>query len=222
MSKRPATSTPKQRVSKKMKKSSSVSLINPPRASRFYPEKKNADILTVNPITFNQVTGNVALFNGLVPGTSGTTRIGRKIRMVSISYRFQGGYATSSTSTGSSPLRMLIIYDKQTNGATPAAGSVLTLDVIESPMSLGNSQRFIVIADEIIDSYTPSATGSQQAFYRKGFKKLNLVTEFNAGTAGTVSDINTGGVFALFYQDGNILVGNPPVTCYSRIMFEDV
>lgn len=205
------------------KKKMTQSLINPPKPSRSQPEKKNVDIIVAGPITFSQSTANLALLNGNTYGNTATTHVGRKIRMTSIQFRWRGGRNTGgTTSTGQSPLRMLVVYDKQANHAAPTAVQICTVDSIVSPMNLNFSQRFVVLFDEIIAPYSAGQGESDNSFYRKGYKATNLVTEFNAGSVGDITDIETGSIYALFWQDGNIAVGTPSNSVYFRMKYEDV
>jgi len=55
-------------------------------------------------ITFNQTTANTLLCNAVDDGTLATQRIGRRITMTSLEYRFAG--AMAPTTTGASPLRL--------------------------------------------------------------------------------------------------------------------
>lgn len=178
-------------------------------------ELKNADNTVIWP-AFGAVFGSFSLLNGLAQGTSATTRIGRKIVMKSVYVR--GPVQMAPTGTGSSPLRMLIIYDKQTNGAVPLATDVLLVDGIGNPNNLNNSRRFVTLADIVVPCI---GTAGPQSTYFVFYKKLNLVTEFNNGTNGTVSDIQTGSVYALTYTTGSIGTASLQYGTIARIRFSD-
>jgi hypothetical protein len=192
------------------------SLVNPVSRKGLEPEKKNVDTTINTSIVFGQSTGTLQLLNGLVPGNSATTRIGRTVTMRSLEIRWLGSLAP--TTTGSSPLRMLVIYDKQTNASAPMATDILVSDLIDSPMNLSNSKRFIIIANEEISCV---GTAGPQSWFSNIYRKLNLPIEFNTATNGTVGDIVTGAIFALFYQEGTLLVASPSNLFYSRIRFID-
>lgn len=200
----------------------SKSLINPPRPRTSQPEKKNIDVVAANPITFGQTTANVVLLNGMVYGNTATTHVGRKVRMTSVQWRFQGSGGVVGGATGSSPLRMVILYDKQTNGANAAAATAFSTDTIDSPLNLNQGLRFLVVADEIIPNVNNISSAGDNAWYTKGYKKINLPIEFNTGTAGTAADIVTGSLIAYFWQNGQLATQSPVSTCYFRTKFEDV
>jgi len=44
--------------------------------------------------------------------------------------------------------RLLILYDKQTNGALPATGDVVNTTDFHAPLNLANSDRFVTVFDK--------------------------------------------------------------------------
>lgn len=179
-------------------------------------EKKNIDVVNLTSITAGSGAAALKHLNPLAPGTSATTRIGRRVKMHSLLIKWQG--SLGPTSAGASPLRLLVVYDKQANGAAPAATDVLTSDAIASGMNLSNSRRFIILCNEEI-----SCVGTQgpQSFMTERFIKMNLDVEFNTGVAGDITDIQTGSVYSLIYQNGNIITAGIGMECFTRIRFTD-
>lgn len=187
-------------------------------------EEKNIDVVTNTTITAGQTTASLALLNGCDDGATSTTRIGRKITLTSFTYRWVGSLA--ATSAGSSGLRMLIVYDKQANAAAPLATDVLQVNTIYSQMNLSNGKRFKVLADELI-----ACVGTQgpQSWNIKGFRKFEkpsknkpgLEMTFNNASTNDITSIITGSVYALFFQDGNIITASPISNMYSRFRFID-
>lgn len=185
-----------------------------PRLS--HKEAKDITTLTTTVITNGATGANVFLLNGIQSGTTASTRIGRRITMKSILVKFNASLAP--TTTGASSLRILIVYDKQANAATPAATAVLVTDTISSPMNLSNSSRFVTLIDETVSCI--GASGPAACDFTR-FRKLNLITEFNANNAGTIGDITTGSIHCYAYQDGNLQVAAVTSTMYVRIRFLD-
>lgn len=186
-------------------------------------EKKNIDALNANTIVAAQTTSTLFLLNGVDDGATATTRVGRRITMTSMELRWSGSFA--ATTAGSSPLRMLIVYDKQANAAAPAATDVLQQDSINSMMNLSNSRRFQVITDEIVEEFGLNGPAS---FYRKIHRDFTakgtqegLNTEFNTASTALIDSITSGSLYALFLQNGNIITANPTSSLYSRIRFSD-
>lgn len=190
------------------------SLTNPVLSTA--PEKKNLDINQASPVVAAQTTATVALLNGSGIGSDDFNHVGRKTLMKSIQWRFTGHLAP--TTTGSSAIRMLIIYDKQANGVAPTTTQVVVADSIENPMQLDYSERFVVLVDEIIECV---GTQGPQAFYTKGYRKINLPCEF-IGTGGTITSIGTGSIYSYVWQDGGLITASPATQLYTRIRFIDV
>lgn len=181
------------------------------------PEVKNIDI--------NQsfvITASSALFaapvdlNVVAQGNSAETRNGRKIVMKSLLFRWYCNLG--ATSTGGSPIRWLIVYDKQTNAAAPAMTDILTLNGFLSPMNLANSERFVVLKSWITD---PISLQNNFSVAGECYIPMALETVFNDTNAGTVADINTGGIFVSCSQDAAIATANGAASFYARIRFED-
>jgi len=157
------------------------------------------------------------LLNGLVPGSTASQRIGRKVTIKSLLVRYSWGLAT--TSTGGSPLRILIVYDKQANAVAPAITDILLTDTFHSANNLSNRDRFVTISDIITD---PVSTGDSFAVAGVIYKKLNLETMYNAGTAGTIGDISSGSIYMFVAQTGRIATASPEFSSTVRIRYTDV
>lgn len=157
------------------------------------------------------------LLNGCVPDATATGRIGRKIVMKSLYFRYTATLQATSTLGGN--VRIILVYDKQANAAAPAITDVLLADDFRSPNNLSNRDRFTVLADEITDVI--SANGNY-ACSGVIYKKLNMETMFNAGTAGTIADITTGSLYLLVGQSGQIATAAPQLVWRSRVRFHDM
>lgn len=175
--------------------------------------------ITLNSTAIIAAANNVAtvfLINGVAQGTTATTRLGRRIVMKSLLVNFQASLA--ATSAGSATIRLLCVYDCQTNATAPAATDVLLSDAVTSPMNLSNSRRFKTLFDEVIPCI---GTAGPQSVDIKRYIKMNMNTEFNTGSAGTVGDIQTGSVYVLAYCAGALITASPTHSFYSRIRFQD-
>lgn len=175
------------------------------------------------PATATTVAGTVTLLNGVVQGTDFTQRIGRKFNMKSLLLRLNC-YPNSATNCPVGDIvRVLVVYDCQTNSAAPVVGDILEFVSFESPMNLNNRDRFKVIMDKTFNmnpnSYTAGAltTGAPVTRSVKKFKKLGLEV-INSGTGATVGSIQTGGLFLVTLG----LVNNGSnINWYSRMRFTD-
>lgn len=175
-------------------------------------EVKAVDIADA-PLSLNS-TGAVAPLNLVRAGASYFNRVGRKINMKSIRVTFYTVPIRAQTNVDYA--RVILFYDKQTNGALPLIGDLLqTTDQAgtnsltnQSGINLNNRERFVILRDERI--YLPSVTGGAAPFTVGDFYPQNcdvgkydwfvklkgLETQYRADSAPSViGDISTGGLF---------------------------
>jgi len=167
------------------------------------------------------LTGGVALLNGLGPGSDINQRIGRQIMMKSVMVTFQ---LNVTAGTGVDQVhRVLIVYDRQANAAAPTTANIISAagsgyDVIR-PKNLENRSRFKILFDRTyyLNASGESLSGRVEKFYRR----LAHPTTFNAGVAGTIADITTGSLYIVCV--GNIAVGATAgqLTYFSRVRYDD-
>lgn len=186
------------------------------------PEVKFIDLSTnLNPSLAG--TGTLSgVLNGCAQGTDAVQYIGREIDMTSL-YWMIDVYMQAGT-TGAGPIRVVIVYDKEAEGAAPtiAAGAqtdIFATDDIQAVMNLNNRDRFIVLVDEIVECI---GTAGPQSAFRKGYRKMSLPVVFNASAAATIAAINTGSIYAVSWLSGNLAVAAPVVTLKTRIRFTDM
>lgn len=130
---------------------------------------------------------------------------------------------TGTLVNSSDYVRLMIVYDKQTNTAVPGAAQLLSDYATAggvttnsySGLNMTNRERFIVLMDERI--YLPPTVATQSANFGQGdpvsttfkinrFIKLrDLTTMYNQVNGGTVADIQTGGL--LFMNFGTLGTG---------------
>lgn len=213
--------SPKRFKKLKKKGSKKKKTIVPLSVNRF-PKAEAKEIYFADTTLFPAIattTFNAALLiNAVAQGTGDNQYVGRKLLMKSIFFRWQIGRTTSIT--GGSPVRLIIFYDAQADGATPnigtGTGSVLTTDAICGLMNLDNTKRFSMIFDEtvILDS---SSFGSAMI---ERYKKLNHEMCF-MNTSANISAIAKGSIWASVCQNGKIITTALQSTFESRIRFVD-
>lgn len=190
-------------------------------------EKKLCDI---GPNQAFNTTGFPLLLLAVSAGTDDNARIGRKINLQSISFRwnFEAGFTGQPEQ-----VRILIVQDLQSNGVAPTLVAVLAQPNTISPYNMDTRQRFKILFDHteqyhnIINSAgVPPGNFSTPGFLDpkhrdKMYKKLNNSVEYT-GTGGTVASIVTGAVY--LFTVGNFGAGpaNPTAFGVSRITFTDV
>lgn len=180
-----------------------------------FKDTNAATSLAVSAATFSTPAAAL-LLNGLVPDSTATGRIGRKILLKSIYLRWTS--AMQASSTLGACVRTIIFYDKQANTAAPAVTDVLLADDFHSPNNLSNRDRFVTLLDDVS---TPISSINEFVASNQAFKKLNMETMFNAGTAGTIADITSGSIYIMFAQSGAVGTAAPIVTWRARIRYTD-
>lgn len=171
--------------------------------------------LTVGSAAFTSPAA-ATLLNGCVSGSTATTRIGRKILMKSLLLRCV--FTCGSTAVGCTPVRVLVVYDKQANGAYPAVTDVLLASEFNSPNNLSNRDRFVTLIDQFCD---PISVNNTATVCKVFYKKLDLETMFNTGVVGDVTDMTSGSIVVMFAQTGKQTVAAPVIDWRCRIRFDD-
>lgn len=152
--------------------------------------------------------------NSIARSDSATGRIGRKLTMKSLQFRFT---VNESSGSGPSQVRFVVVYDKQSNLSTPAVTDVFTIDRFDSPINLNNSDRFVVVCDEVSESRQSTSLNISGQRY----VKMNLDAIFT-GSGGAPTDINTGALWLFLAANG--AVGDTettPVDSFFRLRYVD-
>ena len=157
------------------------------------------------------------LLNGLANGSDASTRVGRKVTLKSVLVR--ASVALAPTSVGGSPIRILVVYDKQANATAPAVTDILLADAFTSQNNLSNRDRFVTVFDQVTD---PLSVQNNFSVNQVMFKRINMETMFNAGSAGTIGDITSGSLYLLFAQNSGITVAAPTMIYRTRVRYTDV
>ena len=185
-------------------------------------EQKNFDANVAAPIVAAQTTAVRSSIFSPDQGTGVSERVGRKVDCTSLSWKWSSSYAP--TTAGSSPMRLVVVYDRQPNAALPATTDVFNQDYINAHMNLANSRRFLVIVNE---EFEGMSIQGPNAFFKVGYVnfkrrfKCTLPTEFNDTNGGTIADITTGSFIAFTWQNGNIITAAPTDTLDFRIRYTD-
>ncbi len=133
----------------------------------------------------------------LAQGTTVSTREGDQVKFVSLYLNYFGDMSASATA---STVRVVIVHDKQPNGATATNSQIFddatVNDLIISPKNLGNKFRFKILYNKL---HQMSINGNQN-FRGSKYIKLNMLTRYS-GSAGTIADITTNNIQLWFIGD---------------------
>lgn len=146
----------------------------------------------------------VNLVNGIAEGYGEYTRIGRSVTMTSVRVAMNAYSTTVNQSNGA--MRMLLVYDRQTNGVAPTMYSgtsgVLEIAIIAiSPVNDLQLSRFEILGDKTYKmngAYNQGGGGATQVFDKWIVPLCHNVTFSGSGT--TVSNIRTGGLFLMTFS----------------------
>lgn len=157
--------------------------------------------------------GVLTLLNGLTRGTDSYQRVARRVKLVRVNVRGHIQNYQAGAAPGADYLRAFLVYDRESNGATPALSDILqdttsagaTSTSAYSQVNINNADRFAIVKEWLWGTIHQSNVGggstgvdtlptlSEVPF--KYSKKLDLDTRFNSGNAGTSADITTGALY---------------------------
>jgi len=171
--------------------------------------------------------GAVHLLNGIARGDDIGERNGRQVLMKTIELNFVAGAKAPEAGIVPSTMRVMLIYDRQTNAAALTVLQVLvTNGSIYGPITsknLENRDRFLILRDMKF-SLTGSVSTNFMAAkkYGKFYQSVSLPVTFNAGDAATVADITTGSLYILVISDQDDAAAHlPTITWTCRVRYED-
>lgn len=177
-------------------------------------ERKNID---VTPTAWPTATlgWTITPLNLMAQGTTANQHVGRKVSMKSLLIR--------SKFTCTDVTRVVVVYDKECNGALAATADIFEVDRIISPLNLSNSDRFIVLAD-----VTPTGIGKNampgyaalggNSFFFEIYRKMSLPMLFNNTTTATITAINYGAILLCTNSEQGAVADE---LTYSRIRYTD-
>lgn len=162
-------------------------------------------------------TANITQLTNLAQGDTDITRDGAQIRITAI--RCSGFMVVDPTAVNSF-VRVMLVLDKQTNGAIYTTAALLADatagDAVASPLNLDNKFRFRVLYDEVI----ALSAGSSSGGIKFGFflKMPNLKIRYSANV-GDITDLasNSLSLFMISNEPTNV----PATTFGVRIRFLD-
>lgn len=143
-------------------------------------------------------SGSASLTNLFLPTTGSTSvsRYGDKTIIKSISYNI---FVNPVAGVGA--CRVILFYDRQTNGAAPVAPDPLIANGAHTFKNPDKRHRYLILRDWTlaIDDTNASLADPKRDYIQKGSFTCNLPTLFTA-SAGAITDIATGSLYMYFYQ----------------------
>ena len=177
-------------------------------------ELKFHDVDTVDAVVATAGFINAALCT-IAEGTTESTRIGRKITIKSINWRFNLELPSAAGAGGSAAgdtIRVMMVLDKQANGATVNVGDILETANFQSFNQLVNKDRFRTLMDRTYDIGANGFAGDGgtndtglSTMSDTFFKKCNINIQYN-GNTGAITEVKSNNLHVLLISS-NGLVG---------------
>lgn len=183
-----------------------------------------SNVPAINTVAGNGATndftmGMCSLVCGIQQGPQYYQRIGTKINVRSIQFKLvlQWGSVGGDPST----TRLMLLYDKQPNGAYPAIGDIIhNNDATVSPfggIAMVNRSRFDIIKDKV---YCPSEAANPMVVDNI-FVKGNWAVEYGTNT-GLIGDVRSGNFLAVMWALADTAAeNNHLMSCNCRIRYYD-
>lgn len=150
-------------------------------------------------------------YGDIIEDTTPTGRIGRKVTIRSIEWRWRislPGEAKIASSESSDIVRLICFVDKQTNGTGPVVADLLLTAQVSGLYNLTNVNRFKILMDKNFNiQYTgiTSETDDTVSFGQitktgQWSKQCSIPIEYS-GTTGDVAEVRSNGIGILLLTD---------------------
>ena len=162
----------------------------------------------------NNGGGNFVACNNLSQGDDASTRTGNGVGNKSITIRVNGVWNVLSANPMHN-LRVMLVKDKQPNGAFPSAATFLQNVSFQSGVKDSSLARFKILYDKTmaISQYGPGGMNFKISKRLKDFTKYS-------GNAGTIADIQTNAYWLYLISDQ--AANGPSVQYNVRYKFSDM
>ncbi len=148
----------------------------------------------------------VSSCNLIAQGDGESQRIGRKVTIKSINWRYSIQIETATSNVGDDIIRLVLYQDKQANGATSAVLGVYEDNDYQTFRNLTNKGRFRILMDRTyaLNTVAGSGNGTNSRQFSAGiqgtfFKKCNIPVEFSAG-AGALTEITSNNIGVIAFS----------------------
>lgn len=163
--------------------------------------------------------GHVFLINKIGLGAQDYQRVGNSCKTLRIGLRGQVMPSTENVAVDVyNQVRMLVLYDRQPNGALPSTLDILTYGDVNSPRNPDFAYRFTTLADKSFQVYNKAGQAYQGRRFRINIKK-RLMMQYK-GDTNTIADISSGSIFVFWLSD-SLVADHPFVSYNTAITYTD-
>ncbi len=170
---------------------------------KFHDEVTQTTVATTGVLLDNIPTG-------IVNGTGESERIGRQITGTRLNINGIFTLPASAANT-SDVVRMMVVQDKQCNGAVFTTAQLLQIATnFLSYRNLENSKRFKVWLDKryVLDSKMQTAaatTGAVTRYFKESINLRDMIFEYS-GTTGSISELKSNNLAVFFISEKGFTV----------------
>lgn len=169
--------------------------------------------------TTTMATG-LTVLNVVPAGTNYFERIGSKITMMSIA--IEADFALAQTDASAAIARIMVVYDRQANGAYPAIGDLLannaSAPAFNSAINLLNRDRFAVFRDTQLSL----DTGSGLSRHFECYIKRSLQCSYKSTANDDIRDLNAGAIYLCCFYVQQYGTTVPTISAvHSRLRYID-
>lgn len=158
-------------------------------------------------------TGAVVLLNGLASAGRGSKVLMKSIQM--------NGYCKPITGTGIAQMhRVVVVYDRQNNGGTPAITDIMRSAQAISMKNQLNDQRFLVLYDGLF-AVASATDGNAVPVPFRFYKKLNQLINFSPTSTDAAAGITSGAIWLAVLGSEADDGSDGSVTYCSRVRYTD-
>lgn len=159
----------------------------------------------------------ITSLNLIAQGDNVSDRIGNSVRLLSVRTQFMLNW--DSTSAGNQPVRVLLVLDKQCNGALPTLADLFedatVTDSLISPFDMDEKFRFQILKDSIFTLHP-----DRQAITVKWRLKMNHIIRYG-DTAGTIATVSSKNLILVMFSAIAEASNPPTVTHTNRVTYID-
>lgn len=212
-----------------------------PSSAKFAPEMKAVDVnFNANIPPGTAAAFHVSLLNGLTLGADRQNRIGRRVQVKKIHCLISLNPVTPVPTSVPETIVFALVVDLDATGL-PAQADIFqdvafngtqTTNVF-SGFNLNSAKRFKILKKKVVPlRICGTATGAlpcngaafqaeQDTLVWEWHVKTDILTQFNAGNTGSITDIENGAIYLVWWTDLGVGLPESTFDFHGRVRFYD-
>ena len=169
------------------------------------PELKFLDTSSVSALVATAGVIHAPSLNLIAQGTGESERVGRKVTVRAIHGKIHFKMPASAATSNGAALRLMLVKDKQANGAAPAVTDVLQAASWLSFNNLDNGGRFQTLWEHVESLNPESGSGGTSRGVNNQFREFHITgvsipIEYSGGV-GVIGEVRSNNLFLLAISD---------------------